>query len=83
MSAAPKPPDPTTAQVDDWHEYQQVYLGWVEKATDEELVAEMAGLPVEGRPFSPSEAWRYHQCELRRRQPSTKRTRTRTITQGE
>lgn len=70
---APKLPDEATAAKEDWEEFQQVYAGWVDKATDDELVAEMAALPVDGRPFSPAEAWMYHQCELRRRRPTNQR----------
>lgn len=76
MTAAPKPPDPATATKDDWVEYQAIYLGWVESATDEELLAEMAALPVAGRPLSPSEKWRYHQCEVRRRRPASRAKKT-------
>ncbi|MFD2763934.1 hypothetical protein [Micromonospora eburnea] len=70
---APKLPDQATADVDDWEQFQQVYAGWVERATDDELLAEMAALPVDGRPLSPAEAWMYHQCELRRRRPTNQR----------
>ncbi|HTE68925.1 MAG TPA: hypothetical protein VK942_09250 [Actinomycetes bacterium] len=80
-TAAPKPPDPTTAEVEDWEDYKSVYAAWLDKATDEDLLAEMVALPVEGAPFTPSEAWRYHQCELRRRQPPTTAKRTRAKSQ--
>jgi hypothetical protein len=72
MPAAPAPPGPD-ADKEAWVEYQGVYSDWVEKASDDDLVAEMAALPVEGRPLSPSEAWRFHQCELRRRRPTKTR----------
>ena len=69
----PTPPDDYLgtkgATKQDWEEFQQLYLGWLETAADEEIVEEMKALPEDGRPFSPSEAWRFHQCELRRRQP--------------
>ncbi|MGH3735839.1 MAG: hypothetical protein ACRDT6_09500 [Micromonosporaceae bacterium] len=76
MATAPQPPDPATATVDDWNDYKGVYADWVDKATDADLLVEMAGLPVDGQPFTLSQAWRYHQCELRRRQPPKKSTRT-------
>ncbi|HZN76390.1 MAG TPA: hypothetical protein VFC00_32585 [Micromonosporaceae bacterium] len=67
----PTPPDDYLgtrgASKEDWEQFQQVYQGWLESATDEEIVTEMIALPEEGRPFSPSEAWRFFQCELRRR----------------
>ena len=59
-----------SADKEDWEEFRQVYAGWVEKATDGDLLAEMAALPEAGRPLSPAEAWMYHQCELRRRRPT-------------
>lgn len=72
----PTPPDHATATKEDWQQFQQSYLGWLETAADEDIVADMAALPVDGRPLSPSEAWRYHQCELRRRRPPLKSQRT-------
>jgi len=83
---APTPPDEHTATKEDWQGFQDEYAGWVHGATDDELLAEMTGIPEDGRPLTPSEAWRYHQCELRRRLPSAKRsqpvTRTNTTTKG-
>lgn len=73
-STVPTPPDEATANKDDWLEFKDLYEGWVARATDDELLAEMAALPVNGRPLSPSEAWRYHQCELRRRSPRSQRS---------
>lgn len=73
MGTKPTVPD-SEASKEDWEEFKDLYDDWVAKATDEELLAEMAALPSEGRPFSPSEAWRYHQCELRRRRPSSLRS---------
>lgn len=70
-ATAPKLPD-DTATKDDWTEFRALYEGWVAKATDADLLAEMAALPVEGRPLSPAEAWMYHQCEQRRRRPAGK-----------
>lgn len=70
---APKMPDQATATKEDWEDFQGEYAGWVEKATDEDLVAEMAALPEAGRPLSPAEAWMYHECELRRRRPTNQR----------
>ncbi len=71
----PAPPDDYIgtkgATKEDWEEFQGFYLSWLETAPDEEILAEMTVIPVEGRPLSPSEAWRYHQCELRRRRPRT------------
>ena len=72
----PAPPDQATATKEDWEEFQGVYLGWLETADDAEILAEMVAIPVEGRPLSPSEAWRFHQCEIRRRRPSTTPKRT-------
>lgn len=72
MAPAPKPPAPhdqDTATVEEWLDFKGIYLTWLETATDEEIVAEMIAIPEEGRPLSPSEAWRFHECELRRRQP--------------
>lgn len=72
-SSAPEMPD-DTATKEDWQEYQDLYADWVARATDEDLVAEMAWLPEDGRQLSPAEAWMYHQCELRRRRPSSLRS---------
>jgi hypothetical protein len=73
MSAAPKPPaefdQPDDATTEDWLDFKGIYSTWLETATDEEIIAEMVAIPVEDRPLSPSEAWRFHECELRRRQP--------------
>lgn len=71
-ASAPKMPDPAASK-DDWQEFQSLYEGWVAKATDDDLLAEMAALPTDGRPLSPAEAWMYHQCELRRRRPTNQR----------
>lgn len=74
MAAAPIPPDTpegtTGATTEDWLDFKAQYSAWLETATDEEILAEMVAIPEEGRPLSPSEAWRSYQCELRRRQPS-------------
>lgn len=70
--SAPKLPDEATATKEDWKDFQQEYAGWVERATDEDLLAEMAAVPEAGRPLSPAEAWMYHQCELRRRRPTSR-----------
>jgi len=81
MASAPAPPAPydqDTATVEEWHDYQGIYSTWLESATDEEIVAEMVAIPEEGRPLSPSEAWRFHQCELRRRRPATKKSQAKT-----
>jgi len=76
MAPAPKPPaefdQPDAATTEEWLDFKGIYSTWLETATDEEIVAEMVAIPVEGRPLSPSEAWRFHQCELRRRRPATK-----------
>lgn len=68
--SAPPMPDQATATKEDWLAFQDEYAGWVEKATDGDLLAEMAWLPEEGRSFSPAEAWMYHECEKRRRRPT-------------
>jgi hypothetical protein len=73
-SGAPAVPDTNKATVEDWDEFKGLYETWVAKASDEQLLAEMAWLPEDGRPFSPSEAWMYHQCELRRRSPQSGRS---------
>jgi len=71
MSAAPAPPDDHNgtkgATKEDWEDFKQSYTKWLESTTDDEIVEEMKAIPEEGRPLSPSEAWRFHQCELRRR----------------
>lgn len=67
--SAPQMPDQATATKEDWLDFRDEYAGWVEKATDGDLLAEMAWLPEEGLSFSPAEAWMYHECEKRRRRP--------------
>lgn len=68
MATKPTPPD-IDGTVDDWHEFKDLYAGWLQTASDEEILAEMAALgEVEG-PLSPSERWRFHECEQRRKQP--------------
>lgn len=78
MAPAPKPPAPwdrpDDATVEEWLDFKGIYSTWLEKATDDEILAEMVAIPEEGRPLSPSEAWRFHECELRRRQPSKQTT---------
>ena len=68
---APTPPDDPygtkDATKEEWLEFKQSYTKWLESTSDEEIVEEMKAIPVEGRPLSPSEAWRFHECELRRR----------------
>lgn len=75
MASKPTPPG-DDATVEDWHEFKDLYLDWVASATDGELVAEMVGLPVDGRPLSPSEAWRFFECEQRRKRPRRDAPRT-------
>ncbi len=71
--SAPAMPDQDTATKEDWQDFQHEYAGWVERAGDDELKAEMAWLPEDGRPLSPAEAWMYHECEKRRRRPTDQR----------
>jgi len=71
MMSAPTPPDDYNgtkgATKEDWLEFKQSYTKWLESTSDDEIVEEMKAIPVEGRPLSVSEAWRFHECELRRR----------------
>lgn len=83
---APTPPDDYLgtkgATKEEWEEFKGLYLNWLASAPDDEIVDEMKALPEEGRPFSPSEAWRFFQCELRRRQPRKTAAKKTTVAKG-